>query len=84
MKQYCRYCIHCFVGNGNWCDVREKSYSDATFKRENHCKDFEFCELDVYDPEHTYTPRKEINIPMFPRRKKNKCTEPLLFEEEKE
>lgn len=59
MKQYCRYCVHCAVGNGNWCDVRQKSYSDAYFKRVNNCKDFSFCNLDVFDISHEYKPRNK-------------------------
>ena len=60
MKQYCRYCIHCYTGNGNWCDAKEKEYSDSYFKSVNNCKQFEFCEIDAFfENEKPYKPREE-------------------------
>ena len=71
MKQYCRYCIHCCTGNGNWCEAKKKSFSDAYFKRVNHCKLFEFCEIDAfaknpnpYKPRDTYRKRTQKEEPM--------------------
>ena len=48
MKQYCRYCINLAAGNGTWCEKRQKEMSDSTAKRVNHCKDFDFCEIDAF------------------------------------
>lgn len=60
MKQYCRYCIHCHTGNGNWCDVKQRSYSDSYFKALNNCKLFEFCEIDAFaENPNPYKPRNE-------------------------
>ena len=61
MKRYCRYCIYCHVGNGNWCEARQKEYPDSYFRRLNHCEEFEFCEIDVYDSNRTYKPRDRQN-----------------------
>lgn len=80
MKQYCRYCIHCCVGNGNWCDVREKEYSDSYFCRVNNCKDFEFCSVDVYDAEHEYKPRDA----RVKKKKGMKVEKVSIFSQEKE
>ena len=58
MKQYCRYCIHCCTGNGNWCEAKEKEYSTAYFKSVNNCKLFEFCEIDAFaENPNPYRPR---------------------------
>ena len=48
MTQYCRYCINLAAGNGTWCSKHEKEMSDSTAKRVNHCKDFDFCEIDAF------------------------------------
>ena len=59
MKQYCRYCIHCCTGNGNWCEAKEKEYSTAYFKSVNNCKLFEFCEEDAFmENPNPYRPRE--------------------------
>lgn len=59
MKQYCRYCIHCHTGNGNWCDAKEKEYSDSYFKSVNNCKLFDFCEIDAFmENPNPYRPRE--------------------------
>lgn len=57
MKQYCRYCVHCYVGNGNWCDAKEKEITDSYITHTNNCSKFDFCSVDVYDPDHEYRPR---------------------------
>ena len=48
MTQYCRYCVHLAAGNGTWCEAHEKEMSDSAAKRVNHCKDFDFCEIDAF------------------------------------
>ena len=80
MKQYCRYCIHCHVGNGNWCDVREKEYSDSYFCSVNKCKDFEFCSMDAYNFEHEYRPIKG----RVKRKKGMKVEKLSIFSQEEE
>jgi hypothetical protein len=59
VKQYCRYCIHCHTGNGNWCDAKEQEFSNAYFKRVNNCKLFDFCEIDAFmENPNPYRPRE--------------------------
>jgi len=59
MKQYCRYCIHCQTGNGNWCEAKKQEFSDAYFRRVNQCKLFEFCEIDAFgENPNPYKPRE--------------------------
>ena len=65
MTQYCRYCISLVYGNGTWCSNHKKEMSDSTAKRVNHCKDFNFCEIDAfgenlagYHPREPYRARK--------------------------
>lgn len=62
MTQYCRYCNACHVANGNWCEIKQKELSDAYIKHSNKCKYFEFCEMDVYDENRTYKPRKKKQL----------------------
>lgn len=59
MKEYCRYCSHCCYGDAIYCEVKNKTMSENTAKSVNHCKDFAFCELDVFDIEKKYKPTKE-------------------------
>lgn len=63
MKQYCRYCCHCFVANGNWCEEKNKELKDSYIKHQNFCSKFEFCSIDVYDENHEYKPRKKKEKP---------------------
>lgn len=60
MKQYCRYCSEATESfdyeNVVWCEAHRKEMTHATAKTENHCKDFRFCEIDVFNPEHRYRP----------------------------
>ena len=57
MKQYCRYCAHAIEGDGVYCNLLEKVISESNAKRQNHCKSFDFIEIDVFDPEHIYKPK---------------------------
>lgn len=59
MKQYCRYCSHCTYSDVAYCEVKNKTMSKNTAKSVNHCKDFEFNELDVFDIEKKYKPTEE-------------------------
>ncbi len=59
MTQYCRYCINLAAGNGTWCSKHKKEMSDSTAKRVNHCKDFDFCEVDAFgENPRPYHPRE--------------------------
>ncbi len=40
MKQYCRYCVHCFEGDGYCCSAKERYMSEEQIKRANNCPDF--------------------------------------------
>ena len=43
-KQYCRYCVHCFEGDGYCCSDppagKDGYLSDDVIKRPNHCRNF--------------------------------------------
>lgn len=68
MKQYCRYCSHCHYGDAAYCDKLERTMSDEKAKRINQCKDFDFLEIDVFNPNNSYKERqknkkhKQMNI----------------------
>lgn len=51
MKQYCRYCIHLYVNNFPYCDIRKKGLSESSCKKPNECKYFVFadCEAEYQD-----------------------------------
>lgn len=59
MKQYCRYCNHCINGDAVYCEALNKTMSEEKAKRLNRCKEFVFNEIDVFDLEKRYKPRKE-------------------------
>lgn len=58
MKQYCRYCNHCINGDAVYCEVLKMTMSEEKAKRVNRCKEFVFNEIDVFDLEKRYKPRK--------------------------
>lgn len=58
VKQYCRYCVYMCCGNGNYCSVHKKTFSDAYIKAVNNCSDFDFCKYDALGG-NVYKPRKE-------------------------
>lgn len=58
MNQYCRYCNHMCCGNGNYCAVHKRTFSEAYIKTINNCKDFEFNEIDALGETNGYKPRK--------------------------
>lgn len=68
MKQYCRYCGSCVYGDVPYCEVKDKVLTESYIKRENHCKTFEFCNIDVITGKE-YAPRKH----------KTKVAEETLF-----
>lgn len=60
MKQYCRYCTGLVTGNGIYCTTLNKEKTEASTKVVNYCKHFEFCEIDAYDLDHKYKPKRQI------------------------
>lgn len=62
MKQYCRYCTLCVYGDAVYCSKKEKTMSEEKAKRVNNCKDFDFNEIDVFNPERIYKPRKKVDV----------------------
>ena len=62
MRKYCRYCSHMVCGDANYCEVREKTYSDNYIKRVNNCKDFDLNPIDaLMENPKGYTPRVHKN-----------------------
>lgn len=60
-KQYCRYCSHLCTGNGIWCGAKEKILSESTAKTVNHCKLFDFNEIDAFaENDKGYKPRQTV------------------------
>ena len=62
MKQYCRYCSHCHYGDVAYCEKLKRTMSDEKAKRINKCKNFDFLEIDVFNPEHSYKERQKASI----------------------
>ncbi len=58
MTQYCRYCANMYSGDGNYCEVKKRTFTDKQICRTNKCKQFEFNPIDVLTYE-TYKPRKK-------------------------
>lgn len=56
MKQYCRYCAHCTVGDAVYCEKRRRTYSESYAKSTNNCGDFELNVIDAFGEE--YQPRE--------------------------
>ena len=62
MKQYCRYCSHCIVGDVVYCDKRNRTYSESYAKSTNNCGDFELNVIDAFfENENGYQPRPEVD-----------------------
>ena len=58
MKQYCRYCSNCIVGDAVYCEALKMTMTEEKVKRVNQCKHFIFNEIDVFDLEKRYKTRK--------------------------
>lgn len=58
MKQYCRYCANAFAQGDDmiWCRAKDEIRTDRQITRLNRCPHFEFCSIDVLDPEREYKP----------------------------
>lgn len=61
MKQYCRYCAHAFAQDDDmiWCEVKDEIRTDRQITRMNRCPYFEFCSIDVLNPEREYRPSEK-------------------------
>lgn len=79
MKQYCRYCINLYVGNGIYCQAKNKILAESTTKCINTCKEFKFCEMDAYDTSKEYKPHIKAHFPH-----KITTEQISMFEEEKD
>ena len=64
MVQYCRYCSHCYEVEDNYlrCTAKKVSMFESQAKRANRCNLFAFNEIDVFDPDRTYRPRKPREV----------------------
>lgn len=61
MAQYCRYCAWCCYGDVAWCEKHQKTMSETSAKRSNHCKDFELNPIDAFhENERGYVPRQKV------------------------
>lgn len=58
MKQYCRYCVNAYLQDDDmiWCKPKDEIRTDHQITRLNRCPHFEFCSIDVLNPEHEYKP----------------------------
>lgn len=59
IRQYCRYCAHCIVGDVVYCEKRKRTYSESYAKSTNNCGDFELNVIDAFfENERGYQPRE--------------------------
>ena len=59
IRQYCRYCAHCIVGDAIYCEKRKRTYSESYAKSTNNCGDFELNVIDAFgENERGYQPRE--------------------------
>lgn len=56
MAQYCRYCANMFSGDANYCEVKQRTFTDEQICRTNRCKEFELNTMDSLTGR-TYKPR---------------------------
>ena len=49
MKQYCRYCCNACLNDDElaYCSYKDEMLDGPALRRLNHCKGFQFCEIDV-------------------------------------
>lgn len=61
MKQYCRYCCNACLNDDElaYCSYKDKMLEGPALRRLNHCKGFQFCEIDVLTQTRIYKPRSE-------------------------
>lgn len=58
MKQYCRYCVHCFYGDVPYCGIKRETLTDRYIKRVNNCPDYEYTEAGDVETGKPYRPRE--------------------------
>lgn len=59
MKQYCRYCQHCVVGDVVWCGRLAKTMAETTAKSTNNCKYFKLNPMDAFfENKNDYKPKE--------------------------
>ncbi len=58
MKQYCRYCANAFLQDDDmiWCKPKDEIRVDRQITQLSRCPHFEFCSIDVLNPEREYKP----------------------------
>lgn len=63
MKQYCRYCAHCFEADDFRCsdhpDGAEPHWTREQINRPNHCPNFVLSELGDVETGKMYRPRRD-------------------------
>lgn len=63
MKQYCRYCAHCFLADDYRCSDHPKGlhphWTREQVNRPNHCPNFALSELGDVETGKMYQPRTE-------------------------
>ena len=63
MKQYCRYCAHCFEADDFRCsdhpEGKQPHWSREQINRENHCPNFALSELGDVETGRQYKPREK-------------------------
>lgn len=57
MKQYCRYCHNAILQDENlfYCLAFKCIYETKKAKVVNHCSNFDFISIDLFDPDKYYT-----------------------------
>lgn len=61
MKQYCRYCSEAVLTENEeiiYCEAKKITKNKKRCITLNYCKEFVFNELDVFDTDKKYEPRK--------------------------
>ena len=58
MKQYCRYCSFCILGDCYYCTDKQIVLSDSVVKRSNHCESFNLSVLGDVETGKQYCPRE--------------------------
>lgn len=63
MKQYCRYCAHCFESDDFRCSDHPKGlephWNRKQINRENHCPNFALSDLGDVETGKQYNPRRK-------------------------
>lgn len=70
MKQYCRYCCNACLNDDElaYCSYKDKMLEGPALRRLNHCKGFQFCEIDVLTQTPVSTSPDPQSLLLRPRR----------------